>query len=47
MGRGNERTNSLMQRQRRRKYIAEKKRGREAGMNMPLAQISMFMWYSI
>lgn len=47
MVRGNERTNSLMQRQWRRKYIVEKKRSGEAEMNMALAQISGFMWYSI
>lgn len=37
MGRGNERTDSPMQTQRRRKYIVEKKRRGEAEMNVPLA----------
>lgn len=47
LGRGNERTNSLVQRQRRRKYIVEEKRRGKAEMSTALAQISMFMWYGI
>lgn len=34
LGRGNERTNSLVQRQQRRKYIAGKKRRGEAEMSI-------------
>lgn len=42
MGRGKEKTNSLMQRRWRRKYIVEKKKRGEAE-NMSLAPISFFM----
>lgn len=43
MGRGNKRTtNTVVQRRRKRKYIVEKK-VEEAEMNVPLAEVLIFM----